>query len=73
MEEEQKTTANSNQKENTSTQNNEASTPANNNPKSQNRTNNTKPKRKVPTSGNGWNNDLIKAFEKNEKISRNRT
>jgi len=72
MEEEQKTTANSNQKENTSTQNNEASTPANNNPKSQNRTNNTKPKRKVPTSGNGWNNDLIKAFEKNEKIQKDR-
>ena len=72
MEEEQKTTANSNQKENTSIQNNEASTPANNNPKSQNRTNNTKPKRKVPTSGNGWNNDLIKAFEKNEKIQKDR-
>ena len=26
-----------------------------------------KPKRKIPTSGNGWINDLKKAFETNER------
>ena len=31
-----------------------------------------KPKRKVPTSGNGWTNDLKEAFEKNENIQKDR-
>ena len=31
-----------------------------------------KPERKVPTSGYGWNNDLLKAFETNEKIQKDR-
>ncbi len=31
-----------------------------------------KPKRKVPTSGNGWTNDLKKAFEINDKIQKDR-
>ncbi len=31
-----------------------------------------KPQRKVPTSGYGWNNDLLKAFETNEKIQKDR-
>jgi len=31
-----------------------------------------KPKRKIPTSGNGWTNDLKKAFEINEKIQKDR-
>jgi len=31
-----------------------------------------KPKRKVPTSGNGWTNDLKQAFEKNENIQKDR-
>ncbi|OPX27381.1 MAG: ribonuclease J [Campylobacteraceae bacterium 4484_166] len=29
-------------------------------------------KRKVPTTGFGWENDLIKAFDKNEQIQKNR-
>ncbi|MCK5111435.1 MAG: ribonuclease J [Arcobacteraceae bacterium] len=31
-----------------------------------------KPKRKVPTSGNGWTNDLKKAFEINDNIQKER-
>ena len=35
-------------------------------------TNNRKPTKKIPTTGHGWNNDLVKAFETNEKIQKAR-
>ncbi len=30
------------------------------------------PKKKLPTNGNGWNNDLKKAFEQNERVQKER-
>ncbi len=56
-------------------------TPETENVKKEDSTNNQKPngkgrtvpqKRKPPTSGNGWTNDLKKAFEQNERIQKER-
>ena len=41
-------------------------------PKGQNRGRTVQQKKKPPTSGNGWMNDLKKAFESNEKIQKDR-
>jgi ribonuclease J len=56
-------------KKNENTQNN------NNSQNNQNNTDGSRPKpkkRKVPTQGYGWNNDLKKAFDINEKIQKDR-
>ena len=66
------TNNNTNSNTNNNTKENNQNNPNNNNRKPMNKGRTVAQKKKLPTSGNGWQNDLKKAFDANERIQKDR-